>query len=286
MQFFMKTNNLISNRGQFLQKSRGKVPQKKAVYNFLDEIIGYLFPILSDNYSQEDEKSLDDIMFLLDEILKSFDSNLENIDSIIKQFKGSLPRLYELLIKDATAIYKGDPAAKSIEEVIICYPGFYAIVIYRIAHELDKLSISIIPRMLTEYSHGKTGIDIHPKAKIGESFFIDHGTGIVIGETTEIGHSVKIYQGVTLGAISVTEENAGKKRHPTIENNTVIYAGSTILGGNTIIGHHVTVGGNVWLTHSVEPHSVVLNQIKVHLKKNNGNNKKAVDFVMDKKQKR
>ena len=188
--------------------------------------------------------------------------------------------MYELVTKDAIAKDEGDPAANSIEEIIICYPGFYAILVYRIAHELDKLSISIIPRMLTEYSHSKTGIDIHAKAKIGESFCIDHGTGIVIGETAEIGNSVKIYQGVTLGAVSVSKEYAGKKRHPTIEHNTVIYAGSTILGGNTIIGHTSIIGGTVWLTHSVDPYSVVLNQIKVHLKSNNPNKEEVIDFVI------
>ena len=276
----MKTNNLIQTRGQFLKNSRGKVPQKNEVYNLVNDIIGYLFPILSNNYVQENEKHLDDIMLLLNRILKSYDSGLTNIDSTIKKFKENLPHLYELLTKDAIAIYEGDPAAKSVEEVIICYPGFYAILVYRIAHELDKLSISIIPRMLTEYSHGKTGIDIHAKAKIGESFCIDHGTGIVIGETAEVGNSVKIYQGVTLGAVSVSKKYAGKKRHPTIENNTVIYAGSTILGGNTIIGHNSIIGGNVWLTHSVAPYSVVLNQIKVHLKNINPSKEEVIDFVI------
>ena len=276
----MQTNNLIQTRGQYLKNSRGKVPQKNEVYDFVDEIIGYLFPILSNNYIQENEKDLDEVMLLLNRILKSYDSGLVNINSTIKKFEETLPHLYELVTKDAIAIYEGDPAANSIEEIIICYPGFYAILVYRIAHELDKLSISIIPRMLTEYSHSKTGIDIHAKAKIGESFCIDHGTGIVIGETAEIGNSVKIYQGVTLGAVSVSKEYAGKKRHPTIEHNTVIYAGSTILGGNTIIGHTSIIGGTVWLTHSVDPYSVVLNQIKVHLKSNNPNKEEVIDFVI------
>lgn len=280
MQFFMKTNNLIKSRGQYLKNSRGKVPQKNEVYDFLNEIIEYLLPILSDNYNHENEKNLDDIMLLLNRILKSCNFDLKNIDLSINKFKEALPHLYELITKDAIAIYEGDPAAKSVEEVIICYPGFYAILVYRIAHELDKLSIFIIPRILTEYSHSKTGIDIHAKAKIGESFCIDHGTGIVIGETAEIGKSVKIYQGVTLGAISVSKRDAGKKRHPTIEDNTVIYAGSTILGGNTIIGHNSTIGGNVWLTHSVDPYSVVLNETKVHLKNNHPNKNEIIDFVI------
>ncbi len=280
MIFVMKTNIFIQNRAQYFQNSRGKVPQKSEVHNFINEIIGYLFPLLSDNSIQGDEKSLDDIMLLLNRILNFYDSSLANIDSSINKFKETLPYLHELITKDAIAIYEGDPAAKSVEEVIICYPGFYAILVYRIAHELDKLSISIIPRILTEYSHSKTGIDIHAKAKIGESFCIDHGTGIVIGETTEIGKSVKIYQGVSLGALSVSKKYVGKKRHPTIESNTVIYAGSTILGGNTIIGHNSTIGGNVWLTHSVDPYSIVLNQIKVHLRNNNPNKEALINFVI------
>jgi len=275
----MKTHDLIQTRGQYLRNSGGKVPQKYEVYNFANDIVGYLFPILSNNY-QEEEKTLDDIMLLLSGILKSYDSCLADVDSTIIKFEEVLPDLYDMLTKDAKAICEGDPAAKTIEEVIICYPGFYAILVYRIAHELDKLSIPIIPRILTEYSHSKTGIDIHAKAMIGKSFCIDHGTGIVIGETADIGNSVKIYQGVTLGALSVSKKLAGKKRHPTIGNNTVIYAGSTILGGNTIVGHDSVIGGTVWLTHSVDPYSVVLNQVKVHLKNNNPNKVDVIDFVI------
>lgn len=276
----MKLNNLIQTRGQYLKNSRGKVPQKNEVYQFVNELISYLFPILSNKAIDEKEMRIDEILFLLEKILQSYDSDLANRELVVQKFKAKLPQIYALLTKDAVAIYEGDPAAQSVEEVIICYPGFYAILVYRIAHELANLAIPIIPRMLTEYSHSKTGIDIHAQAKIGESFCIDHGTGIVIGETAEIGKSVKIYQGVTLGAISVAKEYAGKKRHPTIEDNTVIYAGSTILGGNTRIGHHSTIGGNVWLTHSVDPYSVVINQIKVHLSQSVPNKKESIDFVI------
>ncbi len=276
----MKKDILIQTRGQYLKNSRGKVPQKREVYQFLNDMVAYLFPILSDHYDHADEKNLDDVMKLLKRILQSYESGLENIDSTIGKFEKTLPDIYEMLTKDAVAIYEGDPAARSIEEVIICYPGFYAIVVYRLAHELARLSVPIIPRILTEYSHSKTGIDIHANAKIGESFCIDHGTGIVIGETTEIGKWVKIYQGVTLGALSVAKRHAGKKRHPTIGDHTVIYAGSTILGGDTIIGHHSIIGGTVWLTHSVEPYSVVLNQVKVHLRSNDPNKKNIIDFVI------
>ncbi|MBN1650600.1 MAG: serine acetyltransferase [Bacteroidales bacterium] len=274
----METNNLIYTRGQYLKNSIGKVPQKNEVYQFVNELIAYLFPILSNKDIGEEEKTIDEILLLLDKILKSYETDLANSELLVQKFKAALPQIYDLLTKDAVAIYEGDPAAQSVEEVIICYPGFYAILVYRIAHELANLAVPIIPRMLTEYSHSKTGIDIHAKARIGESFCIDHGTGIVIGETAEIGKSVKIYQGVTLGAISVSKEYAGKKRHPTIEDNTVIYAGSTILGGNTRIGHHSTIGGNVWLTHSVDPYSVVINQIKVHLSKTVPNKKESVEL--------
>ncbi|NPD46289.1 serine O-acetyltransferase [Lentimicrobium sp. S6] len=276
----MRKNNFIQSRGQFLENSLGRVPRRKKVHDFLNETIGYLFPILSFFDNEDEEISLDDILVLLKEILESYDSGVRDTKELILQFKEELPKIYETLIKDATAIYEGDPAAKSIEEVIISYPGFYAILVYRIAHVLNNLSVTIIPRMLTEFSHSKTGIDIHAHAKIGESFCIDHGTGIVIGETTEIGKHVKIYQGVTLGALSVSKSLGGKKRHPSIEDHTVIYAGSTILGGETIIGHHSTIGGNVWLTQSVAPHSVVLNQAKIHLRNNQQEQKDRIDFVI------
>jgi serine O-acetyltransferase len=156
----------------------------------------------------------------------------------------------------------GDPAAESTDEVILAYPGFLAIAIYRFAHEFYSAHVPIFPRLLTEYAHEKTGIDIHPGAQIGLSFAIDHGTGIVIGESTIIGENVKIYQGVTLGALSVAKDMAKSKRHPTIENNVVIYAQSVILGGETVVGHHSVIGGNVWLTHSVAPYSIVYQEQK------------------------
>jgi len=178
------------------------------------------------------------------------------------QFLERLPQLRALLADDVQAAYDGDPAAKGIDEIIFCYPGLEAITIYRIAHELHQLGVPLIPRIMTEYAHSKTGVDIHPGAKIGRSFFIDHATGVVIGETTEIGDRVKIYQGVTLGALSFPKDPDGKlirgrKRHPTIENDVVIYANATILGGNTVIGHHSVIGSNVWLIESVAPYTTV-----------------------------
>lgn len=172
-----------------------------------------------------------------------------------------LPEIKRKITLDVEAVFKGDPAAKSKEEIILSYPGLEAILIYRIANFLYTNGVPIIPRIMSEYIHGKTGIDINPGATIGESFFIDHGTGIVIGETTVIGNNVKIYQGVTLGALSVKKELKNKKRHPTIEDDVTIYAGATILGGETIIGRGSTIGGNTWVTHSI-PAGTVLTQNK------------------------
>lgn len=168
-----------------------------------------------------------------------------------------LPAIRKIVKTDTTAALMGDPAAKSNEEVILSYPGLEAIVVHRIAYFLYKNGVPIIPRIMSEYIHGKTGIDIHPGAKIGESFFIDHGTGVVIGETCVIGKNVKIYQGVTLGALSVKKALQNKKRHPTIEDDVTIYAGATILGGNTIIGKGCTIGGNTWVTKSIAPGTVI-----------------------------
>jgi len=167
-----------------------------------------------------------------------------------------------MLAKDILAAYDGDPAAHCIDEILLSYPAAYAITAYRAAHELHRIGVPLIPRMLTELAHSRTGIDIHPGASIGESFFIDHGTGVVIGETTIIGNNVKLYQGVTLGALSFPKDEKGRllrgqKRHPTIEDRVVIYAGATILGGDTVIGEGSIIGGNVWLTESVPPGSRV-----------------------------
>jgi serine O-acetyltransferase len=173
-----------------------------------------------------------------------------------------LPELRLELEQDVQAAYEGDPAAKSFHEVIFCYPGLEAITVYRIAHELLLLGVPLVPRMMTEYAHARTGIDIHPGARIAGGFFIDHGTGVVIGETCDIGRNVKLYQGVTLGALSFPRDAAGNvirgmKRHPTLEDEVVVYANATILGGDTVVGHHAVIGSNVWLTQSVPPHTVV-----------------------------
>jgi serine O-acetyltransferase len=180
-------------------------------------------------------------------------------ESMAETYFETLIPVYNLLLKDAAFIETSDPATDSMDEVIITYPGFYAIAVHRFAHELYKLDIPYLPRLMAEYAHSRTGIDIHPGATIGCPFAIDHGTGVVIGETTIIGEYVKIYQGVTLGALAVEKSHASKKRHPTIGDSVVLYAGCTILGGHTVIGHHSIIGGNVWLTTGVSPYSVVMN---------------------------
>jgi serine O-acetyltransferase len=189
--------------------------------------------------------------------LKAFKA-LEVDPKKLNQFFKKIPQISKQLDLDAKAALDGDPAARTLEEVIITYPGFYAICVYRLANALFKLDVSLLPRLMGEYAHEKTGIDIHPGATIRESFFIDHGTGVVIGETSVIGKNVKIYQGVTLGALSVKKTLQMLKRHPTIGDSVVLYANSTILGGKTIVGAGSVIGGNVWLTQSVPKNSVIL----------------------------
>lgn len=190
-------------------------------------------------------------------------------NALISQLNDKAVILHHKLEDDLKAIFALDPAAKSRSEVLVSYPGFFAIALYRIAHELWKNRVPVLPRMLSEYVHGKTGIDIHPGASIGERFFIDHGTGIVIGETSVIGNDVQLYQGVTLGALSVSKAEATVKRHPTIGNNVTIYANATILGGNTVIGDGSVIGGNVWITHSVPPDSMVYHKSEAAIKTRN-----------------
>ena len=187
------------------------------------------------------------------------EENQRKAERVCSEFFEQLPRIQKLLLKDVQAGYDGDPAAQSKEEIIFSYPGLFAIFVYRIAHELYIRQVPFIPRIMTEYAHAKTGIDINSGAQIGESFFIDHGTGIVIGETTIIGDHVKLYQGVTLGGLSTRggQKLSGKKRHPTNENNVTIYAGATILGGETVIGENSVVGGNTFITSSIPANSKV-----------------------------
>lgn len=237
------------------------VPPNEKIASWAQELIYLLYP----EQSEYQPKSVDELEHRFDTLEKQFGrilnattacSSNDNMEKA-KQFFHLIPDIYRVLNTDVDAIVAGDPAAKGRFEVIRAYPGFYAISFYRIAHALHKLDIPLIPRILTEHAHSKTGIDIHPNAQIGEHFFIDHGTGIVVGETCIIGNHVKLYQGVTLGALSVDKNMADVKRHPTVEDHVIIYSGATILGGETVIGHHSIVGGNVWLIHSLPPYSTV-----------------------------
>ena len=266
--------NELSFMQLLFQKSRksfSSFPDKKLAEDFADGLFHLLFTSHEGKYHSAADllkqyKYLqDNFSALLFELVK----NEKTVNQQTEQFFEAIPSIYDELLLDAEAILHFDPAAQSIEEVLVAYPGFYATAIHRIAHQLHQQGIIILPRLLSEYAHSKTGIDIHPGARIGQSFLIDHGTGIVIGETTIIGNNVKIYQGVTLGALNVAKENASAKRHPTIEDNVIIYSGATILGGSTIIGHDTIIGGNVWLTYSVLPYSVVYHKSEMRVRDNN-----------------
>ncbi len=242
------------------QRRCDELPATRETYEFIEDTIDFLFPFRNKvSYTLKEFKlELSKLEIRLEGLLSSVQEQLKQDPALIcGGFINKLPEIYSKLMLDAEAFMKFDPAAESIEEIILSYPGFFSIAVYRLSHELLHLKVPILPRIMSEYAHSKTGVDIHPGAQIGDSFFIDHGTGTVIGETAIIGNNVKIYQGVTLGALFVKKSLAKKKRHPTIEDNVIIYARSTILGGDTRIGHDSVIGGNVWLTESVQPYSVV-----------------------------
>lgn len=254
---------------QIFNKQRGiePVPSNQEIADWAMSLMNLLYPerLTTPDYSineikrlfQKQEKAL---LVLLNstKACETFDN-----DAIVQLFFDGLPELYRKMNTDIQAMLNGDPAAKSEFEIIRSYPGFLAISLYRIAHTLLKAGVPLIPRILTEHGHSVTGIDIHPGAQIGEYLYIDHGTGLVIGETTVIGNHVKMYQGVTLGALSVEKYMSDTKRHPTIEDHVIIYSGATILGGETIIGANSVIGGNVWLTRSVPAGSTVYHQSSV-----------------------
>ncbi|OGU66963.1 MAG: serine acetyltransferase [Stygiobacter sp. RIFOXYC12_FULL_38_8] len=245
---------------------------KAEAVNYLHELIDFLFPHFSKKVYSDSEDVLANLQLLkrnLVELIKQLNGNTpQNASEIADLFINKIPEIHSKLWNDAQAIHSGDPASESIDEVILAYPGFMAIVIYRLSHELYLLKVPIIPRIMSEHAHQITGIDIHPGASIGSPFFIDHGTGIVIGETTVIGKNVKIYQGVTLGALSVDKSLAQTKRHPTIEDDVIIYSQAVILGGSTVIGKNSVIGGNSWVTQSIPPDSVVYNKSEVRIKTN------------------
>ncbi|MCY7293351.1 MAG: serine O-acetyltransferase [Ferruginibacter sp.] len=266
-------------KGYILRKN---LPDRKSVLAFADDLYHYLFPVVENEsaYLLQHELKATSLKMTLNSLIVTCakDNNI-NDNNLTEIFFEQLPAIADKLIKDAQFILDYDPAANSLEEVVLSYPGFYAIAIYRLAHLLYKLKIEILPRMMSEIAHSKTGIDINAGATIGCPFFIDHGTGIVVGETTVIGNNVKLYQGVTLGALAVRKEDAEIKRHPTIEDNVVIYAGSTILGGDTNVGHDCIIGGNTWITASVPSFSVVYHTAQTVVK-DRSNFNEPINFII------
>jgi len=266
--------------GRFHHVGPEPIPSRRAIIDIIYKTVPILFPGFFSG------KRLDDVnarYYLGEEITELFEMLATQIQPAIRhdctrfnrpcvrceersleialRFIEEIPRLQATLSKDVRAAFEGDPASRHFDEIIFCYPGLFAVAVYRVAHWLHVNEVPLIPRIMTEYAHSRTGIDIHPGVVIGESFFIDHGTGVVIGETTIIGDRVRLYQGVTLGALSLSKDECpvlrDKKRHPTIEDDVIVYANATILGGKTVIGARSTIGGNVWLTESVPPDTSV-----------------------------
>lgn len=257
----MSRNNKFFFQNLYANQSKNWVRaiDSKIIFSWIDDLFFILFPekvLEVTEIENKWKKSQDDFALILKSILE--DQSEIAIDNFVNTFYDTIPSIYDSLQKDASAILETDPAADCISEIINSYPGFLAIAFYRIANALSELKIFILPRIISEYAHSKTGIDIHPNAKIDVPFVIDHGTGIVIGETCIIGKNVCIYQGVTLGALQVDKSMAEKKRHPTVEDNVIIYANATILGGSTIIGNNSVIGGNTFITKSVNPFSMVM----------------------------
>ena len=276
------------------------LPGRQAVVQVLENLISVLFPgchghgpvseqDVSDRLAEALRRTL---LTLLEQVWRVLEYQCtvekcahcgrcrQKAEEAVAHLVRALPSAQETLQRDITAAYEGDPAARSTMEVVMSYPGLYSIIVHRIAHLLYEQQVPLIPRIMSEHAHSLTGIDIHPGARIGAGFFIDHGTGVVVGETCVIGENVKIYQGVTLGALSFEKDELGRlikgiKRHPEVRDNVVIYAGATILGGETVIGEHSVIGGNVWLTHSVPPGSTVYNQQPQPLIQEGGNGPSA-----------
>ena len=231
------------------------VPSKKGAIEFLGDMVALLFPVTHGQIFTPDEIEYRwlDLQLQFRRLVTPVLADDARREEVTEAFFGQIPAIYEGLVEDAEMFSECDPASVCREEVMLCYPGFYAIMVHRLAHAIWALGVPILPRILSEHAHSRTGIDIHPGATIGRHLYIDHGTGIVIGETCVIGENVKIYQGVTLGATFVRKSLQGTKRHPTIGDGVILYAGCTILGGDTVIGHGSVIGGNVWLTESVAP---------------------------------
>ena len=268
----METNQITTFIEHLYQVHKAEweaTPSLRQAVDWLSDLYEFLFPNNRLNRQSIYEGQLKKNQIDLENILLSYlDPADINIDEVIYKFYASLEEIYQSLRLDATKTFEDDPAAGSIHEVIVSYPGFYAVAVYRIANRLSQLGVPILPRILSEHAHGKTGVDIHPSAQIGVPVFFDHGTGIVIGATSIIGKNVSIYQGVTLGASQVSKILSNIKRHPTVQDNVIIYARSTILGGNTVIGHDSIIGGSVFLTKSVAPYSSVFNthQLRIEVR--------------------
>ncbi|MBE6663339.1 MAG: serine acetyltransferase [Ruminococcaceae bacterium] len=257
-----------------------KLPDKKEIISILNDIQGLFFPAYFADCTHcagsFAEERISSISFKIKKqielalMLKDKSEAGKKAKEIANDFIANLPRVHDMLLKDVEATYEGDPAAESKEAIVFCYPGLYAIFVYRVANLLYKSGVPFVPRIMTEHAHSMTGIDINPGATIGEYFFIDHGTGIVIGETTEIGNHVKIYQGVTLGALSPRKGQSlsGVKRHPTVCDNVTIYSGASILGGETVIGEGAVIGGNSFITESISAGSRVYVKKPEHIIKN------------------
>ncbi len=257
--------SLCDSRKQF----KHAYPRLQTAQLFIDRCLATLFPHFGSATEQTEtsiKNSITESQTLLEELCTPPCPDRAAVDQLSARYLSELPTFHHTMCEDAQAICQGDPAAHSVDEVIVAYPGFYAIAVYRLAHWVLQQGISLVPRLLSEVAHSRTGIDIHPGAQIGRAFVIDHGTGIVIGETTTIRDHVKLYQGVTLGALSVDKGLSHTKRHPTIEDNVVIYANATILGGETVIGAGSIIGGNVWLTSSVPSGSRVYHRSDITVK--------------------
>ncbi len=251
-----------------LRSDTGSRLAKARVGAWLHDLLETLFPQSAEqafNTAGELRDAFDASASELRSLLRPLESDVDPAHVAASFFK-ALPEIHRQLVIDANGIERGDPAAESVDEVILAYPGFLAIAVHRIAHRFYELDVPLLPRVLSEWAHERTGIDIHPGATLGHPVIIDHGTGIVIGQTAVIGNNVKLYQGVTLGALSVNKSLASTKRHPTIEDGVVIYANATILGGETVIGRGSVIGGNVWLTASVPPNSTVYHRSEVHVR--------------------
>lgn len=277
------------------------LPGRQAIVAILDDLFDLLYP----GYFRRQNLHSGNILYHAGDLIDGlYDQLCEQIgramrlgrptteDAVVEvlapqkamSFLERLPHLQRLLDEDVQAAYDGDPAATSLEEIVFCYPGLFAVTTQRLAHELLRLDVPLIPRIMTEHAHASTGIDIHPAAQLGRQFFIDHGTGVVIGATCIIGDRVRIYQGVTLGALSLPRDEQGElvrttKRHPTLEDDVVVYANATVLGGQTVVGHHSVVGSNVWLTHSVEPYTIVTMEKPSHRFRNPGSEQAANYYI-------